>query len=153
MHSIDDRLKSVKALIISLCILILALVGLLLGFRNETVILQIKDKCFEVEVARTKSARAKGLMYREYLARDSGMIFVFEKPQILRFWMKNTKIPLSIAFISANGKILDIQKMEPESIDEHISPEPAKYALEMNQGWFERNNIKVGDIIKGLEKL
>ncbi|MDL2321275.1 DUF192 domain-containing protein [Desulfosarcina sp. OttesenSCG-928-B08] len=98
----------------------------------------------QVEVAITPEDRARGLMHRNVLAEDAGMLFVFEKDQILSFWMKDTQIPLSIAFIAADGRILEIRDMEPESRELILSSAPARYALEMNQGWFEKNGIVPG---------
>ncbi len=105
-----------------------------------------------VEVADTKELRKTGLMFRKKLKKDSGMWFVFDRREVLFFWMKNTFIPLSVAFIDTNYKIISIADMSP--LDEsrsHSSFLPAKYAVEMNQGWFERKSIKVGDKVEGLE--
>ena len=105
-----------------------------------------------VEVADTKELRKTGLMFRKKLKKDSGMLFVFDRREVLFFWMKNTFIPLSVAFIDTNYKIISIADMSP--LDEsrsHSSFLPAKYAVEMNQGWFERKSIKVGDMVEGLE--
>jgi uncharacterized membrane protein (UPF0127 family) len=110
--------------------------------------LTIKGKTIKVEVARTEKEKEKGLMFRERLGKDEGMLFVYEGEEILSFWMKNTRLPLSIAFIDKRGKIVDIQDMEPFSLQTYISAYPAKYALEMNRGWFKRNGIKVGDFVK-----
>lgn len=99
----------------------------------------------EVEIARTQDARAKGLMFRDSLAFDNGMLFIFESPQILQFWMKNTKIPLDIAFIDSKGIIIEIYKLEPFNETTVSSQKYALYALEVNGGWFEKNNIVIGD--------
>ncbi len=86
-------------------------------------------------------------MYRTALAENRGMLFVFAKEQRLSFWMKNTLIPLSIAYIDAQGRIVDIQDMKPLDDDppDYVSAEPAKYALEVNRGFFEERGVKVGD--------
>jgi uncharacterized membrane protein (UPF0127 family) len=76
------------------------------------------------------------------------MLFVYEREGMLSFWMKNTRLPLSIAFIDKNGRIVDIQDMQPFSLESHISAYPARYALEMNRGWFAKEGIKVGDLVK-----
>ncbi len=110
--------------------------------------LTIKGKTIKVEVARTEKEKERGLMFRERLGKDEGMLFVYEGEEIRSFWMKNTRVSLSIAFIDKNGKIVDIQDMEPFRLQTHMSAYPAKYALEMNRGWFERNGIKVGDLVK-----
>ena len=108
----------------------------------------LKEKKIRVEVARSEGEKARGLMFRESLAKEEGMLFVYDREEILSFWMKNTRIPLSIAFIDKNGKILELQDMEPFSLRTHVSARPAKYALEVNQGWFKKNGIEVGDVIK-----
>ncbi len=109
--------------------------------------LTLKEKGIRVEVARTEEEQAKGLMFREKLGKNEGMLFVYEREEILAFWMKNTRIPLSIAFIAKDGKIVDIQDMEPFDLRSHVSARPAQYALEVNQGWFEKNGIGVGDFV------
>ena len=86
-------------------------------------------------------------MFRERLGKDEGMLFVYDREEFLTFWMKNTPLPLSIAFLDQKGKIVDIQDMEPFSLKTHDSIHPAKYALEMNQGWFKKNGIRVGDVV------
>lgn len=110
----------------------------------------IDDVKIYIEMAFTPEQRATGLMHRKKLEENHGMLFVYPEDQILSFWMKNTYIPLSIAFIKNDGTIVGITDMEPETEDRHISPEPARYALEVNQGWFQANNIKVGSMIGDL---
>lgn len=107
----------------------------------------IKNIQILCEVAKNPKEIATGLMGRKTLADNEGMIFLFESPHQGSFWMLNTFIPLSIAFFDGNGKILDIQAMEPLTIDGHKPSLPYIGALEMNQGWFETNQIKIGDII------
>jgi uncharacterized membrane protein (UPF0127 family) len=110
--------------------------------------LTIKGKTIKVEAARTEKEKEKGLMFRERMGKDEGMLFVYDREEMLSFWMKNTRLPLSIAFIDKDGKIVDIQDLEPFSPEMHISAYPAQYALEMNRGWFAREGIKVGDLVK-----
>lgn len=98
-----------------------------------------------VEVARTSAEKARGLMNRDELDADSGMIFVYDKPTQGGFWMKDTYIPLSIAFIAANGAIVDIQNMKPLDQSNHMPKSPYIYAVEANQGWFAQHGVKVGD--------
>ena len=106
--------------------------------------LKIDGISLEVEIVQDAESRQLGLMYREELAENFGMLFVFESTQILSFWMRNTFIPLDIAFIDAAGVIVDIQRMEPLDESKHyISAAPALYALEVNAGWFEKNGVKV----------
>ncbi len=98
-----------------------------------------------VEIADTPSERQRGLMERTELAEDRGMFFVFEEEQELSFWMRNTLVPLSIAYVDSDGRIVDIQDMEPLDESGYPSAEPAQYALEVNQGFFEERGVEVGD--------
>ena len=115
---------------------------------KSTIALIIDGIKVTVEVARTEGEKEKGLMFREKLPPDTGMLFIYEQEDFLSFWMKNTRFPLSIAFIDRHGRIVDIQDMEPFSLSGHISRAPAQFALEMNRGWFHRKGIKVGDTVK-----
>ena len=98
-----------------------------------------------VEIAATDAERERGLMGRTALAEDAGMLFVFDQEQPLSFWMRDTLIPLSIAFIDSEGRIVDIQDMQPLDETPHTSAGPARYALEVNQGFFKARGIQVGD--------
>ncbi len=98
-----------------------------------------------VEIANTEPLKEKGLMHRKEMGQDRGMLFVFDREQILNFWMKNTFIPLSIAYISKIGVINEIHDMKPLDISvTYPSSMPAQYALEVNRGWFARNKIEKG---------
>ncbi len=99
----------------------------------------------KTEVARTQEERNKGYMERKNIPDGTGMIFIFERDQILSFWMKNTPHPLSIAYIDKSGTIRDIFDMTPFSLDPIYSTVSVRYALEVPQGWFAKNNIKSGD--------
>jgi uncharacterized membrane protein (UPF0127 family) len=101
----------------------------------------------EVEIADTPDERSQGLMNREDLSEDTGMIFVYDDDHQAGFWMRNTLIPLSIAFVLENGTIIDIQDMEPETTELHRPDEKYRNAIEVNKGWFGRNNITVGDVV------
>ena len=115
-----------------------------------TTTLTINGQKVVAEVVSTPEQRATGLMNRFSLQPDHGMLFVFEQPQPLGFWMKNTFIPLSIAFIDVDGKIVNIEDMRPQDESTHWSRGIALYALEMKQGWFAVKKIAAGDVIKGL---
>jgi uncharacterized protein len=106
----------------------------------------------KVEVAENEPQREQGLMYRKSLGRNEGMLFLFEEPAYHAMWMKNTLIPLSVAFIDAKGEILNILDMEPETLDAHMAAGPAVYAIEANKGWFAANRVKAGDKVTGLPK-
>ena len=108
----------------------------------------LKEKEIWVEVVRTPEERAQGLMGRKHLGENEGMLFIFEKEDYHSFWMKRTLIPLSIAFIDREGKILKIADMEPLTLDSHPPPKPILYALEVKKGWFSANGLQVGDILK-----
>ena len=120
--------------------------------------IKIKGKTLQIELAETQEQHSYGLMNREHLAENTGMLFVFDAEEQRFFWMKNTFINLSIAYFDKNKKIIDIQDMKAatSSLDENLPSYPskgkAKYALEVNQGWFEKNNIKVGDSFLEIKK-
>jgi uncharacterized protein len=109
---------------------------------------EIHDKTYTFEVASTSEARKTGLMFRKKLGKDSGMLFVYNRELILNFYMKNTLIPLDIAFINADFKIIDIQEMQPLDETTITSNGEAQYALEANHGFFKRLNLKSGDKIQ-----
>jgi uncharacterized membrane protein (UPF0127 family) len=115
--------------------------------------LKIKGHALRAELARTEEEKRTGLMFRRQLGENSGMVFTYESEGRWAMWMKNTYVPLSVAFIDRNGRILNIEDMQPLTLDSHESAGPAKYALEMNQGWFAKRGIKAGDRVEGLEKL
>lgn len=104
----------------------------------------------QAEVAATQAQRELGLMNRKSLPQQAGMLFVFEQAQAYCFWMKNTLIPLSIAFIDADGAIVNIEDMQPQTETNHCAAKPARYALEMNQGWFKAKGIKAGTQVGGI---
>ena len=106
-----------------------------------------KEVEVRVEIADGPFEQQRGLMYRTSLGEDRGMLFVFQREQPLSFWMKNTRIPLSIAYIDSKGRITDILDMKPldDKPPHYVSSEPVQYALEVNQGFFEKHGVKVGD--------
>lgn len=107
----------------------------------------------EVEVVDTPEARARGLMFRESLPEDRGMLFVFERSEPRAFYMRNTEIPLSIAYIDDRRVIREMHDMEPFSLESVPSRYPAMYALEVNQGAFDRLGIRVGDRLEFSDEL
>ncbi|TMH82966.1 MAG: DUF192 domain-containing protein [Betaproteobacteria bacterium] len=104
------------------------------------------------EVAYTFETRAQGLMLRKHLGSNEGMFFVFPQSEPYCMWMKNTLIPLSVAFVDEKGKIVSISEMQPQTETSHCAAAPVKFALEMVAGWFARKGIKPGTTIQGLEK-
>lgn len=136
-----------------LAILILGLCGAH-AWSAETlpeVTLEIKGHKLTAEVAATDATRTVGLMHRRIMPENRGMLFVFASPAMQNFWMMNTYIPLSIAFVDEAGTIVNIDDMQPLTTDPHPSAKPAKYALEMNKGWFAKRGIKAGVKINGLK--
>ena len=132
--------------------LVLALVVSAMAYCAElpTRTLTIGKEKAVVEVVDTEQQRATGLMNRFSLQPDHGMLFVFDRPQPLAFWMKNTYIPLSIAFVDADGTILNIEDMKPQDESTHWSRGSALYAVEMKQGWFRGKNVEPGAKVAGL---
>jgi hypothetical protein len=104
----------------------------------------------DAQVARTNDERATGLMYRKEMPQHEGMLFVFEQPQPQCFWMKNTLLPLSAAFVADDGTVVNVEDMKPQTLDSHCSVQPVRYVLEMNKGWFEKKGVKPGAKIAGL---
>ncbi|HTN66807.1 MAG TPA: DUF192 domain-containing protein [Burkholderiaceae bacterium] len=102
------------------------------------------------EVAANDAQRQQGLMFRRNMGPNEGMVFVFEAPVRTCMWMKNTLIPLAVAFIDQRGKIINIEEMQAQSLASHCAAGPVMYALEMNQGWFKQKGIKPGAVIEGL---
>jgi uncharacterized protein len=122
-------------------------------FSLKTAELKISNVPLTAEIADTPQASENGLMFRDSLPADRGMLFIFEQPRKASFWMRNTKIPLSIAYIDSAGKILEIKSMNP--LDETVVPsnsDQIAYALEANQGWFARHGISSGAIVDGIPR-
>ena len=117
-----------------------------------TVPLTIGEHKLVAEIARTPDQRSLGLMNRFSLKPDHGMLFVFDRSEPQAFWMKNTFVPLSIAFISADGRIVNIEDMKPQTEETHWSRGPVLYALEMRKGWFAERGIGPGAVVKGTPK-
>jgi len=138
---------------VKLCILF----GVILFFSCTTQKLPVREFPIErdgqkitvvkAEIARSDEERNKGLMFRKKLTDGEGMLFVYERDQVLSFWMKNTYVPLSIAFIASDGRIVDIKDMYPHDESSVLSSRSVRYALEVPQGWFSRAGVLHGDII------
>lgn len=116
----------------------------------RSIPLNIGIHVIQAEAAATPAQREQGLMFREKMGANEGMVFLFGTPTTVCMWMKNTLIPLSVAFIDEQGKIVNIADMQPQSTESHCGDKPVKYALEMNQGWFKQKNIKPGTVVDGL---
>ena len=103
----------------------------------------------DAQVAATPQQRSTGLMFRTQMPQHEGMLFVFEQPAVQCFWMKNTLIPLTAAFVADDGAIVNLADMKPLDESSHCSAEPVRYVLEMNQGWFEQRHLKAGAKLRG----
>src|ERR1700761_4118737 len=122
-------------------------------FGLKTAELKISNVPLTAEIADTPQESENGLMFRDSLPADRGMLFIFEQPRKASFWMRNTKIPLSIAYIDSTGKILEIKSMTP--LDETVVPSSSDqiaYALEANQGWFAQHGISSGATVDGIPR-
>jgi uncharacterized membrane protein (UPF0127 family) len=104
----------------------------------------------DAQVATTQQQHAVGLMYRQEMPLHEGMLFAFQQPSMQCFWMKNTLIPLTAAFLADDGTIVNLEDMKPQTTDSHCSKKPVRYVLEMNQGWFAKKGIKAGDRLNGI---
>ena len=120
------------------------------AFKTSSV--KVGPHPLKVEVAAEEPQRIQGLMHRKSLGREDGMLFIFDEPAYHSMWMKNTLIPLSVAFIDKDGVILNILDMEPQTEDSHMAAGPAVYALETNTGWFAAKKVKPGDKVTGLPR-
>ena len=104
----------------------------------------------EAQVAATPAQRQIGLMWRKEMPQNEGMLFVFEQPSVQCFWMMNTLLPLTAAFIADDGTIVNLADMKPQTTDSHCSTKPVRYVLEMNQGWFGKKGLAAGARLSGL---
>jgi uncharacterized protein len=138
-------LKTIVCLIPLLCILWISAPH---SQSLSRIPIYIKGREIQVEVAKTEEERAKGLMGRRSLGKNEGMLFIFDVEGYHGFWMKNTLLPLSIAFIDKKGEVVWITDMEPLTLSVHDPPKPVLYALEMSRGWFAANGIKAGDVMR-----
>ncbi len=103
----------------------------------------------QVEVAQTPQEHSVGLMFRKSMPMNDGMLFIFDRPGQQCFWMKNTLLPLAVAFIADDGSIVNIDAMKPQTLDGHCSAKEVRYVLEMNEGWFAKHGIKAGMKLRG----
>ncbi len=104
----------------------------------------------DAQVAQTMQQREVGLMFRAEMPQQEGMLFVFEQPAVQCFWMKNTILPLTAAFVTDNGTIANLADMKPQTEDSHCSTKPVRYVLEMNKGWFAKKGLKAGMRLGGM---
>jgi len=134
---------------LALGLIVIAMQTMACPIELPTTTINIKGHTLNVELATTPASRSCGLSHRDELPDDHGMLFVFAELRTHTFWMKDTSIALSIAFLDDSGKIFSIQDMIPiQTAEQYPSGRPANYALEVNQGWFRRHGIEVGDVVK-----
>lgn len=115
--------------------------------------LRIRGHDLSVELADTPESRRTGLMFRRSLDDGRGMLFTYETPGLHAMWMRNTYIPLSVAFVDAAARIVNIEDMEPQTETPHAAIAPASWSIEVNRGWFRRRGIRAGDRVEGLDAL
>ena len=106
----------------------------------------------DAQVAQTPEQRQIGLMFRREMPAQEGMLFVFEEPGTQCFWMKNTLLPLTAAFVADDGRVVNLADMQPQTTESHCSEEPVRYVLEMNQGWFAKRGLKAGIQLGGFKQ-
>jgi len=145
-------IKRFQVSIILLACLFVAFTSTGSNAAEKSINLKVGAHSIKAEVVYTPETRARGLMLREKMGKNNGMLFVFDQLGYHGMWMKNTLIPLSVAFIDAKGKIINIAEMTPHSEVTHSAKGPARFALEMNGGWFKARNIAPGAAVIGLDK-
>ncbi len=118
--------------------------------RFRTTALNAGMHVIQAEVAATDAERQQGLMFREKMANNDGMLFIFPRPNGVCMWMKNTLLPLSVAFIDDSGTIVNIEDMKPQTTESHCAVKDVRFALEMNLGWFKQKGFKAGSHIDGI---
>ena len=133
-------------------LLFLATLPALAEVTFKTTSVKVASHPLKVELAVEDAQRMQGMMFRKSMGKEEGMLFVFDEPAYHAMWMKNTLIPLSVAFIDKDGVILNILDMEPQTLDSHMAAGPAVYAIETNKGWFAAKKVKAGDKVTGLPK-
>jgi len=140
------------SLLASLVVAILALPAIAAHAQQKFQVIPLTAgmHVIQAELVANDRDRQQGLMFREKMGSNEGMVFVFDAPATVCMWMKNTPLPLSVAFIDESGKIVNIEDMKPQTTESHCAKKPIRYALEMNQGWFKQKNIKPGSAIGGL---
>lgn len=142
------RLQKILSLTIGAVCLSMPMPGQAASFLQ----LSLGSGTLDVEVAATQSQRGQGLMNRGSMAQSQGMLFVYPAPAYFCMWMKNTLIPLSVAFIDAQGRVINMADMAPQTETNHCTQRNAMYALEVNRGWFRKHGVSAGTQVLGLEK-
>lgn len=147
---IINRLKHLTALFASTCFV--GMMGAVVAAPLPTIELRAGQEKIQAQVASTPESQQLGLMYRKSMPINEGMLFVFNIKAGHCFWMKNTEMPLSIAFISDDGRIVNVEEMQAQTENNHCPLKPIRFALEMNKGWFSEKKLGPGSLIEGLPK-
>jgi hypothetical protein len=142
----------VRRLLLALCLAAGAASAAAQSAAPRTIELGAGMHLIHAEVADSFATRMQGLMHRTSLPPNGGMLFVFDEDAIHCMWMKNTLIPLSVAFLDASGAIINVADMQPQTEQSHCAARPARYALEMTQGWFAQRGVRAGTRLRGLDK-
>lgn len=150
----DSPVLRMKRLLLSLCLLLPVLHGPAHAqpapqLQLPRVTITAGMHLIQAQVATTPEQQATGLMHRKDMPSSEGMLFIFERPTRQCFWMKNTLLPLTAAFVADDGTIVNLADMKPQTTDSHCSTQPVRYVLEMNQGWFAKRGLKAGSRLGG----
>ena len=147
-------LRFIRQFVFAGLLALTASLSLAQNINTSLPIVELKTGIYRIqaEVASTPQARQVGLMNRPSMPTDSGMLFIFDQKATHCFWMSNTKIPLAIAFLADDGKIVNIEEMQAETLNNHCPRAPVRYALEMNRQWFSQRAIGPGSTIQGLPR-
>jgi uncharacterized protein len=144
MNPVHSGTSALHALVVTLAFNVCAMAQEAPQMNLPRVKLSAGMHLIDAQVAQTGPQRQTGLMFRREMPQHEGMLFVFEQPATQCFWMKNTLLPLTAAFVADDGTIVNLADMKPQTEDSHCSTQPVRYVLEMNQGWFARKNLKAG---------
>jgi uncharacterized membrane protein (UPF0127 family) len=148
-HSRSSQQIPHKAITRVLVIILLLWIGVHANAQQRTGVITVRFFQITVEIADTPASRTQGLMGRRALPINHGMLFVFERPERQCFWMKNTLIPLSVAFVADDGTLVNLDEMKAQTLNAHCSEKPVRYVLEMNTGWFAKKGLKAGNRLQG----
>jgi len=149
MHPIQHASKTALALLWATLLAAPAALAQTGPQQLSTIRLSAGMHVIRAEVATTPEQHTIGLMFRTSMGTNDGMLFVFDQAGPRCFWMKNTLLPLSVAFVDADGTVVNIEEMQPQTLDSHCSTKPVRVVLEMNKGWFASRGIKPGSRLKG----
>jgi uncharacterized membrane protein (UPF0127 family) len=145
----NSAMKTLASFLVALCFLAPALAQETPQTQLQRITLSAGIHQMDIQVALTPEQHQIGLMYRSEMPQNEGMLFVFQAPSKQCFWMKNTILPLTAAFVADDGSIVNLEDMKAQTTDSHCSLKPVRYVLEMNQGWFSKKGLKAGSKLVG----